>query len=83
MKSIRNKLIISQKEFIIHIYDLHNYKGKLTKFFPEYITFSMHFSVGFLGDTANIQTIFDLVPRFLKHVWCYRSHRVPYAGFQC
>jgi hypothetical protein len=30
----------------------------------------------------NIQTIFDLVPHCMKHVWCYRSHSVPYAGFQ-
>jgi hypothetical protein len=29
-----------------------------------------------------IQTIFDLVPRCLKHVWCYRSHSLPLAGFQ-
>jgi hypothetical protein len=48
----------------------------------EYITFSINFSVGSLGGTTNIQTIFDLVPRCLKHVWCYRSHSVPYAGFQ-
>jgi hypothetical protein len=26
--------------------------------------------------------IFDLVPRCLKHVSCYRSHSVPYASFQ-
>jgi hypothetical protein len=30
----------------------------------------------------SIQTIFDLVPRRLKHVWRCRSHSVPYAGFQ-
>jgi hypothetical protein len=29
--------------------------------------------VGPLGGTLNIQAIFDLVPRCLKHVWCYRS----------
>jgi hypothetical protein len=50
-------------------------------FFSEYITFSINFSVGLLGDTTNIQTIFDLVPRCLKHVWCYRSHSVSKAGF--
>jgi hypothetical protein len=33
MKGIQNKIIISQKAFIIHIYELHHYKGKLSKFF--------------------------------------------------
>jgi hypothetical protein len=33
MKSIQNKMIISQKVFIIHIYELHHYKRKLSKFF--------------------------------------------------
>jgi hypothetical protein len=32
MKGIQNKIIISQKAFIIHIYGLHHYKGKLSKF---------------------------------------------------
>jgi hypothetical protein len=36
--------------------------------------------VGILGGTTIIQTIFDLVPRCLKHVWCYRIHSVLYAG---
>jgi hypothetical protein len=44
--------------------------------------FSTNFNVGSLGGTTNIQTIFDLVPCCLKHVWCYRSHSVPYEGFQ-
>jgi hypothetical protein len=35
-----------------------------------------------LGGTTIIQTIFDLILRCLNHVWCYRSHSVPYAGFQ-
>jgi hypothetical protein len=81
MKGIQNKIIISRKEFIIHIYGLHHYKGKLSKLSSEHITFSVNFIVGFLGGTTDIQTIFDLVPRCLKHVWCYRSHSVPYAGF--
>jgi hypothetical protein len=55
-------------------------KGNYQEFVSEYITFSVNFSVGCHGGTTNIQTIFDLVPRCLKHVWCYRS--VPYAGFQ-
>jgi hypothetical protein len=38
--------------------------------------------VGALGGTTNIQTIFDLVPRCSKHVWCYRSQSVSYASFQ-
>jgi hypothetical protein len=33
MKGIQNKIIISQKAFIIHINGLHHYKGKLLKFF--------------------------------------------------
>jgi hypothetical protein len=57
-------------------------KGKLSKFFSEYITFSINFNVGSLGDTTNIQTIFDLIPRCLKHVWYYCSQNVPYAGSQ-
>jgi hypothetical protein len=47
MKCIQNKIITSQKAFIIHIYGLHHYKGKLLKFFSEYITFSINFNVGF------------------------------------
>jgi hypothetical protein len=38
--------------------------------------------VGSLGGATNIQTIFDLVPFCLKHVWCYRNHSIPYAGSQ-
>jgi hypothetical protein len=52
------------------------------KAFSDYITFSMYFNVGFIGGTTNIETIFDLVLRCLKHVWCYRSHSVPYSDFQ-
>jgi hypothetical protein len=33
MKGIQNKIIIFQKAFIIHIYGLRYYKGKLTNFF--------------------------------------------------
>jgi hypothetical protein len=57
-------------------------KGNYQSFFFEYMTFSVNFIVGFLGGTANIRTIFDLVPRCLKHVWCYRNHSGPYARFQ-
>jgi hypothetical protein len=32
----KNKTIISQKAFILHIYGLHHYKGKLSKFFWVY-----------------------------------------------
>jgi orotate phosphoribosyltransferase len=35
MKGIQNKIIISQKAFIIHIYGLHHYKWKLSKFFQS------------------------------------------------
>jgi hypothetical protein len=82
MKGIQNKIIISQKACIVPICGLHHYKGKLLQFFPEYITFSINSNVGSLGGTTNIQTIFDLAPRCLRHVWCYRSHSVPYAGFK-
>jgi hypothetical protein len=50
--------------------------------FSEYISFSINFNVGSLGGTKSIRTIFDLVPRCLKHVWCYRSHSVPYASLK-
>jgi hypothetical protein len=50
--------------------------------FSQYITSLVNFNMGFLGGTTNIQMIFDLVPRCLKHVWCYRSHIDPYEGFQ-
>jgi hypothetical protein len=56
-------------------------KGSYQSFY-KYITFSINVSVGSLGGTTNIRTIFDLVQRCLKHIWCYRSHSVPYAGFQ-
>jgi hypothetical protein len=81
MKGIQNKIIMSQKAFLARIYGLHHYKGKLSNFFSEYITLTIHFNVGSLVGTI-IQTIFDLVPRCLKRVWYYRSHSVPYAGFQ-
>jgi hypothetical protein len=68
MKGIQNKIIITQKAFTIYIYELHNYKGKLSKFFSEYITFTANFNVVSLDDTTNIQTIFDLVPRCLKYI---------------
>jgi uncharacterized membrane protein len=57
MKGIQNKIIISQKAFIIHIYGLHYYKRKLSKLFSEYIIFSVNFNVGALGGTTNIHTI--------------------------
>jgi hypothetical protein len=82
MKGIQNKIIISQKAFIIHICVLHHYKGKLQCFFYEYITFLINLNVGSLGVTTNVHTIFDLVSYCLKHVWCCSSHSVPYAGFQ-
>jgi hypothetical protein len=45
MRGIQNKIIISQKAFIIYIYRLHHYKGKLSKFSCEYINFSANFNV--------------------------------------
>jgi hypothetical protein len=42
MKGIQNKIIMSQKAFIIHIYGLHHYKSKISKFFSDYITFSIN-----------------------------------------
>jgi hypothetical protein len=33
IKSIQNKIIISQKAFTIHIYGLHHYKGKPSQLF--------------------------------------------------
>jgi hypothetical protein len=76
MKGIQNKIIM------IYIYGLHHYKGKVSKFFSECVTFSINFNVTALGGATNIQTIFNLVPRCLKHAWCYRSHSIPYASVQ-
>jgi hypothetical protein len=73
-------MYISESIYYTH-YGLHCYKGKRSKVYNDYITFSVNF-FGFLDGMTNIQTIFDLVPRSLKHVWCYRSHSVPSAGFQ-
>jgi hypothetical protein len=42
MKDIQNEIIISQKEFIIHINGLHHNKRKLQKFFSAYKTFSIN-----------------------------------------
>jgi hypothetical protein len=81
MKGMQNEIIIYQKAFVIHFYGLRHNKGKLS-ILSEYIAFSIRFNVGSFGDTTNIQTLFDLVRRCLKHVWCYHSHSVPYAGFQ-
>jgi hypothetical protein len=57
MKGIQNKIIISQKVFIIQIYELHHYKMKLSKFFSEHMTFTINFSVGSLGGSTNVQMI--------------------------
>jgi hypothetical protein len=78
MKGIQNKIIIYKKAFIIHILGYTITKGK--SFFWVYNF--LNFNVGSLCGMTNIQTIFDLVPRSLKHVRCYCSHRVPYAGLQ-
>jgi hypothetical protein len=82
MKSIQNKIMTSQKAFIVHNYGLQHYKGKLLKFSSEYITFSINTNVGFLDGTTIIQMIFNLVLRYLKYFRCYRSHSDPYVGFQ-
>jgi hypothetical protein len=82
MEGIQNNIIIYQNAFIIHNYGLHLYKGKLFHVLSEYITSSINFNMGSLGGTTNIQTIFNFVPRCLKNVWRYRSHIVPYTGFQ-
>jgi hypothetical protein len=70
MKGLQNKLIISQKAFIIHIYGLHHYKGQLLQLFSDYITFSTNLNLGSLRGTTNIQMIFDLVPCYLKRPLC-------------
>jgi hypothetical protein len=69
MNGIENKIIISQKAFMIHIYGIHHYKGKLSKFSSDYsITFSVNFDVGSHAVTTNIQTILDFVLFCVKHV---------------
>jgi hypothetical protein len=76
---VQNKIIISESIYYTHLWVTPLQRG------TEYITFSINLSVGFLGGMSNIQaiqTIFDLFPHCLKHVWCYHSHIVPYAGFQ-
>jgi hypothetical protein len=47
MKGIQNKIIITQKEFTIHIYGLHHYEGKLSKFFFCVYNFLNKFQCGF------------------------------------
>jgi hypothetical protein len=49
-------------------------------FFSEYITFSINFNVGFLGGMTNIQTIFDIVRRCLKHVLVLPWPQRPLCG---
>jgi hypothetical protein len=63
MKCIKNKIIISQKTCILHIYGLHHYKGQLSKYFLG-IYVSVNLYVGSLGGTTNMQTIFDLRSMF-------------------
>jgi hypothetical protein len=43
---------------------------------------SVDFSVGLPRGTTYIQTIFDICPRVSKNVKGYRSHSVPFPGFQ-
>jgi hypothetical protein len=78
MKGIQNKIMIYINLWV----PLHHYKGKLSKFLSQYITFSINFNVGSLGCMTNIQRLFELVPRVAKTDWCYCSHSVPYAGLQ-
>jgi hypothetical protein len=75
MKGIQNKIIVSQKAFIIDNYGLHHYKGKPSKFLFEYINLSVNWCDKYSDDIRPRS-------RYLKYIWCYRSHRVPYAGFQ-
>jgi hypothetical protein len=60
----------------------NNNKNKKYQRFSEYTSFTINFNVYSPGGRTNIQAIFDLVPRCLKHVWRCRSHSDPCAGFQ-
>jgi hypothetical protein len=80
MKGIQNKIIISEKAFIIHIYGLQPLQKETVEVFSEFITVYVNFSVDSLGGTTNIQMIFKLIPRRLKHIWCYHSHSIPLCG---
>jgi hypothetical protein len=73
---------ISESIYYTHLWVTPLQRETIKVFFFLNICFSVNFSVGSLGGKTNIQTIFDLVPRCLKHVWCYCSHNVPYVGFQ-
>ena len=60
---------------------MHYYEEKLTKLFSDYYYFK-NFHVANPDGTTNIQTIFDLCPRVLKHVVGYCSHSIACANFQ-
>ena len=72
----RKEKFTSQNLFIIQAAGLAHYRGKLSKFFIWLLSASVDFSVGSPRGTADIQMIFDVCP----HV--YRSHSVPFPGFQ-
>jgi hypothetical protein len=81
MKGIQKNNCISESIYYTHLW-VTSLRRETIKVFSEYITFSINFNVGSLGGTTNIKMILYLIPRCLKHAWCYHSHRVPYAGFQ-
>jgi hypothetical protein len=80
MKGIQNNT--SESIYYTHLWFTPLQRDTINVFFSGYTTFSIDFNVDSIGGTTNIQTIFGLVPRCLKHFWCYRSHSVPYAGIQ-
>ena len=56
-------------------------KGNYETFFlcTSYLISLIDLNMGSPGGTANIETIFDLVPSSPKHVWCNHCKNVPYA----
>ena len=73
---------MSQNLFIIETPGLAHYSGRLSKFFFWLLPVSVDFIVGSPRGTTHIQTVFDVCPRVSKNVMGYRSHSVPFPGFQ-
>jgi hypothetical protein len=81
MKGIQNNNYISESIYHTHFW-VTQLQRETIRVFSEYMTFSVNFSMAFLGGMTNVQMIFDLVPCCFKHLWWYCSHRVPYVCFQ-
>jgi hypothetical protein len=81
-KAVSRRYASKNKNLYLDFQLLH-YKGKLSKFFFFGLLLALAaFKVGTPGGTTNIQTIFDVCPRILKHAVCYHSYSIPFSGLQ-